>query len=156
MNNTNTKTTRSTEPDSGSEPAQAPSEIEPIDPEAELLRAENETLKRSLQMRDARDVVTATLKAMGAGSPELLFAAIKDELQFDDEGQVVNSAAIAQHLRKNYPDQFGIRRRPGSIDGGAGTSAKADHISPESLARMTPAEVQKLDWAEVKRVLSSR
>ena len=156
MNNTNTKTKPSTEPEAGTSPEAIPPEHNQNDPEAEVLRAENETLKRSIQTRDAREVVMATLKSIGAGSPELLFAAIKDELQFDDEGKVVNAAAIAQHLRKTYPDQFGIRRPTASIDGGAGTAAKTDHISAESLARMTPAQIQKLDWAEVRRVLSER
>lgn len=148
--------TQSTEPAGRIVPAETPSDINQPDSEAELLRAENETLRRSLQMREARDAVIETLTSMGADSPDLLFAAIKDELQFDADGSVANAAAIVQHLRKTYPNQFGTRRSHASIDGGAGLSTKANPISAESLARMTPAQIQKLDWVEVRRVLSER
>lgn len=148
--------TQSTEPEAGVPPPETPSEINQYDPEAGRLRAENEALKRSLQMREARDAVIDTLTSMGADSPDLLFAAIKDELQFDADGSVANAAAIAHHLRKTYPGQFGPRRSHVSIDGGAGASTQTPLISRESLARMTPAQIQKLDWTEVRRVLSER
>lgn len=148
--------TQSTEPDASTTPADAPPEINQPDPEAERLRAENDELKRTLQMRDARDVVVETLQLMGAASPELMFAAVRDEIQFDADGRVANAAAIAQHLKKTYPDQFGPRRPHTSIDGAAGASSQRQLISAESLARMTPAQIQKLDWAEVRRVLSER
>ncbi|NOT46353.1 MAG: hypothetical protein HOP17_01195 [Acidobacteria bacterium] len=144
------------EPEAGSPPAETPPEINQPNPESERLRAENDELKRTLQMRDARDAVVETLTSMGAASPDLLFAAVRDELQFDSEGAVVNAAAITQHLRKTYPDQFGVRRAHVSIDGGAGASSQKQLISAESLARMTPAQIQKLDWVEVRRVLSER
>lgn len=156
METKNNIQTQSTEPEAGTTPAEAPPEINQPDPEASRLRDENDELKRTLQMRDARDSVVQTLTTMGAASPELLFAAVKDQLQFDTDGAVVNAAAIVQHLKKTYPDQFGPRRSHTSIDGGAGASSNRQLISAESLARMTPSQIQKLDWAEVRRVLSER
>ncbi len=156
MNNTNKKTTQSTESNAGNDPARVPPESRQIDPEAEQLRAENETLKRSLQMREARDAVVTALNSMGAESPDLLFAAVKDDLQFGADGEASNVAALVQNLKNKYPSQFGVRHPPASIDAGAGTSNPLNSISAESLARMTPAQIQKLDWAEVRRVLSDR
>ncbi len=154
---TTTKTeTPIAEPESGKNPdAEFPSEIKQPDPEADRLRDENEQLKRTLQLREARELVIEALTKIGATSPGLLFAAIKDELQFDENGTVVNAAAIADHLKKSYPNQFALRPSHSSIDGAAGTTAQPEPMSARTLAGMTPAQIKKLDWDEVRRVLSS-
>lgn len=156
METKNNIQTQSTEPEAGNSSAMTPPEINQPDPEAERLRAENDALKRDLQMREVRDEVIKTFTSLGAISPELLFEAVKGELRFDEAGRIANAAAIAQHIRKTYPGQFGVRRPPESIDGGAGSANRSQPISAESLARMTPAQIQKLDWAEVRQVLSER
>lgn len=136
-------------------PATSPSNTQP-DPEADTLRAENVELKRRLQMRDARDIAIRMLSEMGARSPELLFAAVRERLQFDDEGNVANIAALAEQLKREHPRQFAPRPSIGSIDGAIGSNSATRHLSAETLARMTPTQIQKLDWAEVRRVLSER
>lgn len=117
-------------------------------------QAETEELKKTLQMRDAREEITAALTKAGARSPELLFNSAKDSLQFDGDGKAVNTLALVEQLKKNFPEQFGVERPSGSIDGGAGASGGPAYLTKEKLARMTPAEIAKLDWQDVRKVLA--
>jgi hypothetical protein len=44
---------------------------------------------------------------------------------------------------------------PVSIDAAAGSGQRRDVLTPEKLARMKPAEIARLDWAEVRGVLAN-
>jgi len=125
-----------------------------IEPDAlvEPLRKENENLRELLRLRDAREQMVGEFQKAGARSPGLLFAHAVDSLQFDDDGKVVNTAATVEKLRREFPEQFG-RAVPPSIDGGV-KSQPADHLTKETLSKMKPAEVARLDWSEVRRVLA--
>lgn len=117
------------------------------------LRAENEELRAAIRFGAARDSVVEELKRAGARSPGLLFDSVKGDLQFDDEGKPANTAAIVARLKTVFPEQFGTDA-PQSIDGGAGIVRKPA-LSKDALKRMKPSEIAELDWAEVRRVLSS-
>ena len=144
-------------PTPSTEPPPVPPDINPSDPETERLRAENNELKLQIRTRDARERMTELLKAAEANSPDLLFGAVKDDLHFSGDGELENAAALVARLKSRFPEQFGRRTtNTASIDGGAGTGAPRSFISAETLARMTPAQIQKLDWAEVRQVLSER
>lgn len=117
------------------------------------LQTENADLKAAIRLRDARDAVTAELEKAGARSPELLWDALLDRLEFDGEGRPQNVAAIVAEFKVKYPEQFGTHVS-GSIDGGAGQTA-TPRLTREALRRMKPSEIAELDWAEVRRVLSS-
>ncbi len=123
------------------------------DPMIEELRAEKERLREDGRMRIAIYEIEAELAKAGARSPKLLFEVAKDSLQFSDDGKIENSAAIVQHLKEQFPEQFSTDRPSESIDGGAGKTG-GPTLSKESLARMTPAEIAKLDWVEVRQVLA--
>ena len=125
-----------------------------IEPDAliEPLRKENENLRELLRLRDARDQMVGEFKKAGARSPGLLFAHAVDTMQFDGEGKVVNAAATVEKLRREFPEQFG-RNVPPSIDAGA-TGQASSHLTKEALSKMKPAEVARLDWSEVRRVLA--
>jgi hypothetical protein len=151
MDDTNNIQTPSTEP-----LLVVPPDTNPPDPEAERLRAENIELKQEIRMRDARERMIEQLEAAEANSPELLFGAVKDDLQFSGDGELENAAALLARLKARFPEQFGRRTNAASIDGGAGTGARRQYISAETLARMKPAQIQKLDWAEVRQVLSEK
>lgn len=123
--------------------------------EAERLRNENEELKLAMRLRDARDSITRELTAAGARSPELLFSSVKADLQFDTDGKLMNTAALIEHFKRNFPEQF-IREKPsGSIDGGAGSGNGTRFLTREALAKMKPAEVARLDWNDVRQALSN-
>ena len=117
------------------------------------LRAENDFLKTTIRQTEAHRQITGELKQAGARSPELLFNAVKAELEFTDDGGVSNALALVTKLRKSFPEQFGSLR-PASIDAGAGRNV-GNALTREALAKMKPAEIAKLDWAEVKRVLAA-
>ena len=117
------------------------------------LRSENAQLKAAIRLRDARDSVTAELTKAGARSPELLWDALAREIEFDGEGAPQNVAATVAAIKAKYPEQFGTRV-PQSIDGGAGQT-DAPRLTKAALAKMKPAEIARLDWNSVKRVLSS-
>ena len=126
------------------------------DLEIEKLRTENTALQNSLRMRDARDELKRSLIEAGARSPDLLFAAAKDGLQFSDEGKLQNAAALIGHLKLTFPDQFGFQKPEASIDGGAGTLLSAQPLTAASLSKMTPAQIQKLNWDDVRHAMSER
>src|SRR3954470_18091425 len=103
-------------------------------PDIETLRSENEELKLSLRLREARDEIESALKAAGARSPELLFSVAKDSLKFGENGRVENAQAIVSELKQKFPEQFCHARAP-SIDGGAGTQNGNAPLSKEALSR---------------------
>src|SRR6266700_1444840 len=117
------------------------------------LRQEHAELRQMIRIRDARDEITEALKTAGARSPGLLFAQAVDDLQFDTDGRVANSAALVEKLRRAFPEQFG-RDIAQPIDAGAGGASQTKYLTKEMLAKMKPAEIAKLDWAELRQVLS--
>jgi hypothetical protein len=122
--------------------------------EADTLRDENEALRQTLRMRDAREALTNELKASGARSPELLFESAQNDIQFDDEGKPVNIAAVAANLKHKFPEQFGADT-PVSIDAGAGRTDQNNFLTREALAKMKPAEIARLNWNDVRSVLAN-
>ena len=126
----------------------------PNSPLLETLLTENEQLRSTLRLRDARDKLNTALATAGARSPELLFEAAKTSLQFTDEGELSNAADLVDALRLKFPEQFGRFNATPSIDAGAGTTRSAGTVTAESLAQMTPTEIARLDWPTVRQALS--
>jgi len=120
--------------------------------ETDRLVAENRDLKRELQIRSAIYDIQASLLKAGARSPELLANAARRMLQIGEDGQVENAAATVEQLRREFPEQFEAARPVASIDGGAGQKT-APALTKEALSKMSPSEIQRLDWAEVREVL---
>lgn len=118
------------------------------------LQAENEQLKTTIRLNAAHRQITVELARAGARSPELLFDAVKDGLQFAADGTLQNAAAVIGKLKTSFPEQFGAESAPASIDAGAGAAA-VPQLTKEALAKMKPAEIAALDWAEVRRVLAN-
>ncbi|MEQ1922040.1 MAG: hypothetical protein ABL952_05990 [Pyrinomonadaceae bacterium] len=117
------------------------------------LAAENEQLKTTIRLNAAHRQITGELARAGARSPGLLFDAVKDGLQFAADGTLQNAAAVIGKLKTSFPEQFGAEPSPASIDAGAGAAA-VPALTKEALAKMKPAEIAELDWAEVRRVLA--
>lgn len=118
------------------------------------LEVENAELRQAVRMSEAREVLTETLRSAGASSPELMFEAITGQIQFADDGTPANFAAILELLKRKYPEQF-VRDIPAvSIDGGAGRIVPPP-LTREALAKMSPAEIARLDWAAVSSVLKN-
>ena len=139
--------------DAGDETAEAP-DVSESNAEAEGLRAENQELRNSMRMRDAREALTNELNAAGARSTELLFASVQSEIQFDEDGKPANIAAIAANLKQKFPEQFGSDQ-PASIDAGAGRTSQNNFLTRDKLAKMTPQEIARLDWNDVRHVLAN-
>ena len=119
----------------------------------ERLAAENAELKAAVRIAAAKEQIVASLGRAGARSPSLLFDAAKGDLQFAEDGQLTNSAAIVERLTREFPEQFGTDR-PASIDAGAGRVA-TPALTRDALSRMSATEIAKLDWTEVRQVLSA-
>lgn len=125
------------------------------DSELEALRTENDMLRNQIRIDKARSEMTRRLAAAGAWSPPLMFGAVRTELKFDDDGSLVNGAAIVDKLKRDYPESFAGAEQTGLIDGGAGRS-RGTGLTKAALSKMSPAEIARLDWADVRRVLSER
>jgi len=117
------------------------------------LQAENEQLKATIRFDAAHRQITGELERAGARSPELLFDAVKGDLQFAEDGTLENAAAVLDKLKTSFPEQFGPDR-PASIDAGSGQIA-TPRVTREALHRMSAAEIAELDWNDVRRVLAS-
>jgi hypothetical protein len=122
--------------------------------EVETLRQENEQLRAEIRAARALAALTAELTVAGARTPELLIAAAEREIQFDERGMPVNVAAVISRLTQAYPAQFG-NETPVSIDAGAGRSNQTSFLTRESLSKMKPEEIARLDWNDVRAVLSN-
>jgi hypothetical protein len=123
--------------------------------ELDALRSENAELRQAARIASARDMVTTALRRLGASSPALLFESAKGDLQFDEAGAPVNTEALVMSLRGKYPEQFAAAPVIPTVDAGAGRNA-APPLTRAALAVMTPAEIERLDWFEVCRVLSNQ
>lgn len=146
-------TTENTETRKHTEGTEQPHLTEqPMLPSVEELAAENETLRFELRMRSAVYDIEMRLAKAGARSPGLLAEQAKASFQFTEEGELANPEAVIERLRKTWPDQFTPDPVP-SIDASAGRTVRPP-LTKEALARMTPAEIQRLDWAEVKAALA--
>ena len=121
---------------------------QPILPGMEELAAENENLRAEIRMRDAAYEIKTRLAKAGAKSPGLLTDRARESFQFSDEGVLTNAEAVLEHLRKTYLEQF----TASSIDATAGRTSRPT-LTKEALARMTTAEIQRLDWNEVRSAL---
>jgi hypothetical protein len=146
-----------TQNDAGNEAAEQET-VTPPTPESSTeldeLRRENEELKHNARLRTAREQMTTELKSAGARSPGLMFDSVTADVQYDDAGEPVNIAALVGNLKTKFPEQFG-NTPSGSIDAGAGSGARPNFLTPERLARMKPTEIAKLDWADVRSVLTN-
>lgn len=119
------------------------------------LRMENRRLREALALEAAREMVLAESKKATAISPQIIFDSVKSELKFDGDGNAANAAELVADLKKRFPEQFGGPHANGSIDGGAGTGAMPMPLTAETLSKMTPTEIARLDWDDVRRVLSN-
>jgi hypothetical protein len=131
----------------------------PLTTDADIgqLQTENAKLKEQLRLRDAHEDLTHRLKKAGAKTPKLLLAAAKHALKFTAEGMLENAGEVVEDLLGRFPEQFGHHTSAPphiSIDAGSGRTAKPT-LTREALAKMKPAEIAKLDWNEVRRVLSN-
>jgi hypothetical protein len=118
------------------------------------LRAEIGELQGELRLAGARESLIQKLADAGARSPQLLFVSVADKLQFGDKGTLDNAEALVGMLKRDMPEQFGTVAPAASIDGGSGVSANARPLTKEALARMSPEQISRLDWAAVRQVLS--
>ena len=121
--------------------------------EMERLAAENAALREEIRMRAAAYEFESRLAAAGARSPGLLVKEASEGFQFGEDGKLVNPEALIEQLRRGYPEQFGRDAGVGSIDAGAGRNA-APPLTREALSRMSPADIQRLDWDEVRSALA--
>lgn len=137
----------------GDESAETP-RVSESNAELELLRQQNEELRTAIRAGKAHATLSAELTVAGARSPELLIAAATREIQFDDENEPVNIAAVIARLTQQYPEQFGPDT-PASIDAGAGRSNQNNFLTRETLAKMKPQEIARLDWNDVRTVLAN-
>lgn len=124
--------------------------------EDEKLKAENEELRNSIRMRDARDAVGEALQKAGAKSPALLFKSVQDQLEFDDKGKLANLDTLVADLAKDFPEQFGTPKPEDGIDAGAGQGQKGISLTLAQLEKMTPQEIAKLPWDDVKAAMAAK
>lgn len=93
--------------------------------EAALKAAEDRATALETRLRDlsARSAVTDAARDAKALSPRAVYATIRDDLEYDDDGMPVNVASLIKQLVKEEPALFDLRAANGSGDGGKGAPA---------------------------------
>lgn len=74
------------------------------------LRTENEQLKASIRNATAHRHITGELERIGARSPELLFDAVKGELQFSADGAISSFDRCGSGHPQRSKSEQGITR----------------------------------------------
>lgn len=117
---------------------------------------EIKTLRTQIQERDNRDAVKSEAKKLGVNNPDLLYKAVKSDLEFDDKGNISNLAQILESAKTDFPQLFtsDAPTPKGSADGGAGNSNPTS-LTKEQIENMTPAEINA-DWENVSKFLSTQ
>ncbi|HVL24740.1 MAG TPA: hypothetical protein VM450_11695, partial [Thermomicrobiales bacterium] len=93
-------------------------ERERLDAELTTHKTEAETLRQQLRDAVASNVVRDSAAKAGAISPSIVYRAIKDDLQFDKNGNPTNVDEVLASLKADEPQLF--RAAQGSGDGGKG------------------------------------
>lgn len=114
------------------------------------------TLRTTINMGNAQNDVIKALAKENAKVPMLLFNVKKGELKFDDNGKLTNLAEVITDLKSEYADQFGVEKPNTPIDAGAGTIVDGKPLTKEMLAKMSPTEINALDWNAVQQVLAAK
>ena len=122
--------------------------------ENERLKKELEERRNASRMRDAKDAGVEALKKAGARSPELLWKTIQSDIDFDEKGGIKNLDTLVTGLKDEYADQFGETKPVDGIDAGKGKPS-GEGLTREKLEKMTPAEINELDWADVSKVMAA-
>lgn len=89
--------------------------------QAEALEAANSrtaTLLARVRDLTAQSAVTEAAREAGAIEPALIYRAVRGDLEYDDDGNPTNVAAVLADLQKTAPSVF--RAAGGSGDGGRG------------------------------------
>ena len=92
--------------------------------EAALKAAEDRATALETRLRDlsARSAVTDAATKSGAISPRAVFAIIRPDLEFGDDGEPTNVDALIKQAQKDEPSLF--RAANGSGDGGKGGASQ--------------------------------
>ena len=64
------------------------------------LRTENDQLKTEIRLLNAREHILSALTGENARSPQLLFEACRDRLEFDDDGKLKSTADLISDLKQ--------------------------------------------------------
>jgi hypothetical protein len=121
--------------------------------EEDRTKAQIAELQVQIKTRDARDAVSNEAVKLGVKNPALVYKLVKDELEFGADGKISNLADIFDSAKADYPELFD-NKPSSSIDAGAGTSGNKTGLTKEQLEKMTPTEINALDWSVVSKVLS--
>jgi small-conductance mechanosensitive channel len=94
--------------------------------EAALKAAEDRAAALETRLRDlsARSAVTDAAKDAKAISTRAVYFAIRDDLEYDDDGTPTNVDALIKQLVKEEPALFDLRAANGSGDGGKGGASQ--------------------------------
>jgi small-conductance mechanosensitive channel len=94
--------------------------------EAALKAAEDRAAALETRLRDlsARSAVTDAAKDAKAISTRAVYFAIRDDLEYDDDGTPTNVDSLIKQLVKEEPALFDLRAANGSGDGGKGGASQ--------------------------------
>jgi hypothetical protein len=102
-------------------------DTERLTAERDALKTQAETALQKLQLANARSAVTEAATKANAISPRAVFSMIREDLEFDDDGEPTNVAALLKQAQADEPQLF--RKSGGKGDGGETGASGADSVS---------------------------
>ena len=108
--------------------------------EEDRSKAETLELRNQIRERDARDAVKDEAVSLGVKNPASLYKIVKDDLEFDDKGNVTNLKDVFDSAKTEFPQLFDTKPSQ-SIDGGAGSGATGSTLTKAQIEKMSHAEI---------------
>lgn len=102
--------------------------------EEERAKAETSELRGQLRERDARDAVKDEAGRLGVKNANALYRIVKDDLEFDDKGNISNLKDVLETAKTDFPELFDTKPRQG-IDAGTGGGAQPSTNSFDNQIR---------------------
>lgn len=86
----------------------------------DLTKAQQALEEKEAKLREtvAKSALISEATKANALRPDAVYKLVKDDADFDDDGEITNAAALIQQARKDAPELFG-RQQGGSGNGGA-------------------------------------
>lgn len=123
--------------------------------EQERLQKEADDLRSQIKERDARDAVQSDAAKLGSSNPAAVYKLVKDDLEFDDKGQIKNLNEVLAEAKDLYPQLFGTVKPDGAPpDAGEGKNGDGKLLTKEQIEKMSRAEINA-QWELVQKSMAA-
>jgi hypothetical protein len=105
-----------------------------------LTQAQKDLEEKNAKLREkaARSALIDEATKANALRPDAVYKLVKDDAEYDDDGEITNAAALIQEARKTAPELFGTKQG-GQGNGGAQDAEGGEDTSSFGVSRLRSA-----------------